>query len=77
MMRRFLLSLFLLLLLAGSAWGATKVVRSWTWNNHTYTRVQFDDGSTVDIKGRSGEKLAEALVKAALTAGNYEVQTWL
>ena len=52
------------LLLAGSAWGATKVVRSWTWNNHTYTRVQFDDGSTVDIKGATGEKSVEALSKA-------------
>ena len=64
MKARFSIEALLAVLVVGSAFGATRLVRSDVWNGKQYSRYVFDDGSSVEIKSTIGEMAVDTLVKA-------------
>lgn len=66
--------LFILLGLTLGGLSTSTVVRSYTWNGHTYTFCTLPDGSQVEIKGAVGEKPAAALAKADKMYAEMQVQ---
>jgi hypothetical protein len=71
-MTRTLTIILMSLLLALPAGSSPKILKTYQWNGKQYSRVQLDDGSTVEIKGAVGETPAATLAKVAAPATKTE-----